>query len=247
MLKFLISGYKTIIVLLVLVCHQLKGQGLETALFRSRTTKLQFFIGPSLVSIRDNPQYQERGVTKIGYNFGVGISREISKYIELNILLSWARKGYKEEYFIETDTIINGIVVQIPALSGTVKNNFSNDYLAFAVSPQFQLYKELRLGVGGYYSWLNKSVNSNDYFYPSPHTFTRSSYGDFEDHDFGLSLNLIYSFPIRKRINLTVQAANYLGLKQISKFYFLGFPPMYNNAYTIKLGISFLRYQATDI
>lgn len=246
MLKFLISGYKTIIVLLVLVCHQIKGQGLEMMLFKSKAAKFQFFIGPSLVSIRGNQDYQETGVTKIAYNFGVGLTRRISDNIELDILLSWERKGYKKKYFIETDTIINGIVVPIPALSGTVRNNFSNDYITFAVSPQFRLYKRLLFGVGGYFSSLAKSVNSNDYFYPSPHTFTINSYGDFEDHDFGCTVNFIYSFKIQKKVNLTFQAANSIGLKQVSKFYYLGFPPIYNNAYTMRLGISFLTKQFNE-
>ncbi len=234
-LKYLLIGYCFCLAIPSLAQDSLN---LEKYYPKPKNYKIQFFIGPSLNYLKKgNEDGRNNRLNKIGYSLGIGVTRNIGKRFELNARLSWERKGYKQDYFGAVDTVING--VKQPWLSGTITNDITIDYTTFSLSPQFRISKNFTISSGVYISSLQKAVEVYDFFYPTRHLFSFNALGGYEDVDYGITIYLGYSLNIGKNLSITLQLLDNIGLKQIWKFYNMGFPPKYNNSYSMQIGLAY--------
>ncbi len=213
---------------------------------KPKITAIEILLGPNSSTIRGiNPSVSSLGggvyhnntvMSKIGFSGGVGVVHNFSNHFELSARLLWERKGVEEK----TDSIAitsSGTLIG----NGTIASrNTQNDYITISIMPQLLLGKHARIniGVGGYSSVLKESRIVDEYVYPSPHS--AYSRGNYDKYDFGLSFNIGYTFPLVKNV-FSIQFLNSYGINQISSLgsNYPSFPSLYNNSYSLMLGIRF--------
>ncbi len=212
--------------------------------YKQKTSMMYFFAGPSSVSIRGGNQtvqssgggayYRNTVIDKIGYSIGIGLAHNLNKHLELHTRFLWERKGSKANQ--DSIYLSSGGVVTV---TNTVSANTNNDYIGISLIPEFMIGKLARfnIGAGVYFSTLIKSRVTSQYFYPTPHSVSHD--GAYNNYDFGLLLNVGYTFPIKENLPFTVQFIDSYGLMQISYWHnrIRGSPSFYNSSYSIILGI----------
>src|SRR5258706_12487735 len=135
-------------------------------------SKIEFLIGPSSVSIHGNEGFDNHGVPKFGYSYGIGFIHDVGRHVRLNSRILWERKGFRQSQDITYTPTTGGSPV-----TETIANNTSNDYLTVSVLPQFIFGKlgRFNIGAGGYFGSLRKSMTTHHYVYPIPHNITTTS------------------------------------------------------------------------
>lgn len=189
---------------------------------RSGFSRIEFYGGISMVSIRGDQRFDKANNGKVSYSFGLGTSQRLGRKFELQERLLWERKGHKETF-------------------STVTYNTDQDYITLAVVPEFLFGKRysFKAGVGPYVGNL-QSVSETIHYTnpPSPSQFnTMSGYDTF---DYGLSINVSYATDLIKNWVLTLHLVNNMGLKQIWTWNQNNslFPPTYNSQYVLMVSIA---------
>lgn len=193
-------------------------------------------ISPTIGSVGNGLYYSTTPSYNTGYSLGVGLVHTFSKHFELHAKFLWETKGINQK----TDSILlsvsNGNLLGTATISS---ENTSVSYITISILPQLLLGKKshFNIGVGGYFGILQDSKTTIEYYYPVPRSIRQGGY--FNENDFGLLFNLGYTFYFKKNMRFTLQLINSYGLRQISKFHDLysWSPPLYNNSYSIMLGI----------
>ncbi len=169
---------------------------------------------------------------RIGYSIGVGLVHTFSRYFELHARILWETKGISQK----TDSISFSTGTLGRATISSSEEN--SDYITISLLPQLILGKcsHFNVGAGGYFGLLQNSKVNIQYYYPS-RSATQKGY--FNPDDFGLLFNFGYTCHFKNKTKFTIQFSNSYGLRQISKFHDLysGSPPLYNNSYSLMLGI----------
>ncbi len=214
---------------------------------KPRITAIEFLVGPSLIAVRgDNRAVQSTGggtylvnslKNKNGYSFGIGLIHKFSKHFEINARLFWERKGYAENLdSLTLNTSGSSFESVTPVLSKDVKN----DYLIVSIIPQLTFGKRahFNVGAGGY---IGSLVSSYTQIFQSKFpTYSYVSDPTYNKYDYGLSLNIGYSYPLKRNLEGTIQFIGNYGLCQISDFYAkFNYPKWYNSSYSILIGLRF--------
>jgi hypothetical protein len=94
----------TIAIFIFLASYQIRGQGLERYLVKSKVITFQFLIGPSLIGVRGRPLESSSTsfggylvptlTTTGGYSFGIGLTHNIGRHFEILLKGLWDQKGY---------------------------------------------------------------------------------------------------------------------------------------------------------
>lgn len=171
--------------------------------------RFSLMAGISLLSVRENDQYDENGDLKLGFSAGFGIMKSLTSNLQLQGKIQLERKGHK--------TSGEGLY---STPQGVMKSNWSNnyslDYLTISLAPQFLMgeKKAISLGFGAYYGLM---IRAKYHYVFSPNTnktsFNKDSYSTKDDY--GLTLSLGYSFSLNKKFMLDLQVTENYGLMSI--------------------------------
>ncbi|MBY0435554.1 MAG: PorT family protein [Cyclobacteriaceae bacterium] len=215
-----------------------KGKGLPDSLRRPRLIEtVEFFAGPSLVSVRGNELYDKHGATKIGWTAGVAVSKKFLRNLELSARFQWEQNGYLLRDEAEYDAPDGTQVL------GKITNDIIRNYLTIGLVPRFVFGRNFKfyLGAGGYVSFLQNASTINKYYYPGIINRVEST-GYYFSHDAGLSVQLGGSYPVSNKLRLTLQVMGNDGLMQLVTLANTNpslWRPEWNRSVMFLLGVSF--------
>ena len=184
-------------------------------------------------SFSQNTGYLGDYDSKGGGSFGVGYYQKIYKSFSLNVRTLLELKGSVGNY---PKGVVdeNGNILEV---NDEYTAKFS--YLTFYLMPTLQLgrNKNIYIGAGGYYSFLEKlsvtsyRTNSETGEFIEETTSNDKNYFD-PKHDFGVTFQLGYSFKVSNKCQMMVQAFSNRGLADL---YNPTFGSQRNNTYGILL------------
>jgi hypothetical protein len=218
---------------------------------KPKITSVEFLIGANLFSLRGYVQEPARSTgrgtyffsslkEKASFSFGIGLTHRLGKHFELNGRLLWDRKSYVDRL----DSITFTSNFQIESILFVRSEQPKNDYLTVSILPQYIFGNKVHfnVGAGGYIGSLISS--STEVVQASQPTYSYVSTEGFNKYDFGLSLNVGFSYPIKTNLELTIQLFTNYGLSQISDWLIsFNYPPWYYNSYSAMIGIRYFNKQ----
>lgn len=170
--------------------------------------KFELIVGPSFSK---NTGYLSNYELMTGYSIGIGYDQPFSKSFSINMRALLERKGSiaTHSYGLTSGNTNTDV-------TDTYTTKFN--YLSLYAIPTFHAWNNnITLGVGGYYSLLQKlSVNvysedSNTGEFISEYSETRKDYFS-PSYDAGITFQLGYSFNVSEKNRLILQAFTNLGL-----------------------------------
>jgi hypothetical protein len=179
----------------------------------SKTFTFEIIGGASL--LRNTGYYGDFMSPKFGYSAGVGFNYSFTPTFSISTRGLWELKGSKsEQESVE-------YVPNVDPLYGTYALNTNFNYLTLSVLPTFKVgrTKRISLGVGGYYSFLQRAEVTRTYTDHATNTTTSQSFGDLGNfspkYDVGVSVFAGYTFKFIGKSNCSVIAMYNNGLVDI--------------------------------
>ncbi len=216
---------------------------------KPKITSIEFLVGANLFNIRGYNQVPAQSTggggyfvsslkEKISFSFGIGLTHRLGKHFELNGRLLWERKSYVDR--LDSITLTSNF--QIESISFVRSEAPKNDYLTVSILPQYIFGNKVHfnVGAGGYIGSLMSS--NTEVVQASQPTYSYVSTKGFNKYDFGLSLNVGFSYPIKTNLEITIQLFTNYGLSQISDWLVsFNYPPWYYNSYSAMIGIRYFK------
>jgi len=218
---------------------------------KPKISSIEFLIGPSLTGVLGNekPPFRSGQVfytslleKKIGYSFGIGASHQLTSRFQIYARLLFERKGYIRGL----DSLLYDGDFKLISRNRLWTETINNDYLTLSILPQFLFGNKnsFKIGVGGYAGSLISSQTK----YVGQSTFSYGSDYSYNRYDFGLCFSAGFSYPIKSRIELTIQLTSNFGLYHISdQFVSFDYDKWYNSSLTLLIGIRLLNeYKSSE-
>ncbi len=212
---------------------------------KPKISSIEFLIGPSLTGVIGNEKPSSRfGQTvyspllekTVRYSFGIGVSHHLSNRFQIYARLLYERKGFNrglDSSFFDSD-------FKLISKGRVWTESAANDYLTLSILPQFLFGNKnvFNVGIGGYAGSL---ISSTTEYQGVGSAYSYGSDYNFRKYDFGLSLNAGFSYPIKSRLELTIQLMSNFGLYHVSeRFVSFGYDKWYNNSYSLLIGVRLL-------
>jgi len=212
---------------------------------KPKISSIEFLIGPSLTGVLGNEKpsslfgltlYSPLLEKTIGYSFGIGVSHLLSKRFQIYARLLYERKGFNrglDSSYFDSD-------FKLISKGRLWTESSANSYLTLSILPQFLFGNKnaFNIGIGGYAGSL---ISSKTEYQGIGSTYSYKSDYNFRKYDFGLSFNAGFSYPIKSRLELTIQLTSNFGLYHVSeRFVSFGYDKWYNNSYSLLIGIRLL-------
>ncbi len=214
---------------------------------RPRISALEVYIGSSTFSIEgyqipksasagNRSYYVYHTDIKKSFAFSIGATKELHRHFEIKLLLAYDSKSYVEQ--MDSLQLTPDYLFE----SRTFKRSEqpTNQFVTLQLLPQYIFGKNFRFnfGVGGYVSKLLRSQTVTTQAGQGSYVYDSSP--GYNDYDYGLSLNVGGSYPVAKRIHVSVQVVASQGLTRVSDYLLtFNYPPWYYRSYSVLIGLRF--------
>lgn len=188
-------------------------------------------MGPSLISLRGNDIIDKNNDLSFGFSSGLTFQYNFPKLISIRTNISFERKGLTTQG-TATDQYGNQI--------GEITFHSNLDYLTIPILGRLTFGKKINIFVnaGPYIGYLIKQTDVTEAFGEHPKTETDNT-DNFKRIDFGITTGLGARFPIKKKLFLSVEIRNNLGITNISSVSVVNDGAIKTNSTNLLIGIEY--------
>lgn len=196
-------------------------------------------LGPNISTIRGSSLINSRHDPRIGFYVGASLQYNLSKHLSLRTGLGFERKGSSGE---------SVVIDNSGTTLGTIHHLSNFDYLSIPILIRYSIGKRTKyfIGLGSFIGILLRQMDHND-GRPNFSKTSNNGTANFQSFDAGLCGEIGVSRPLSKKINISAQVRNNLGLLGLNIGPTFENKRIKTNATALLLGLSIGLHKAKEV